>query len=950
MKRMTKLLSLVLAALMLVGMLPLGVWAADETHTVRFNLNYNGAPKLPDQKVADGEYAAQPEGVTRAGWHFAYWYVKLGDNKVETFDLATTPITKDVTLYARWTEDTLSRAEKMAQGIELAKRMEEKEEDYGDFKDEDDLIAWDENNLQNFYSSSAGGATIRLNVITSNENVRVSWSARQGRLSSNSGEETNWTLPSNVGSYTLTVVGYDTESSTKTTLTKTITVLSDEIIEAFESLKEDDSSLDGMPFDIDPEGDFDDDGITNQEEEELGTNMFSDDSDGDSISDSDEINKYKTDPLNPDTDGDGINDGYEIALGLNPLSPYSNGVDHDMDRVFSHSITSESSAFALDISGNAVVVVSAYMTLYNNEYISEINGVVSPVIDIYTDANCGTFNSATLTYTYTDAELGTSNADNLSFYYINETTKEFEKVETVIDTANHTATATLSHFSKYVLADLSLIVNDFGTADVMFVIDNSGSMSWNDPSDARLDAVKDLASSFDEKIKSALITFTGSAKKVIENFQNYDTNFESKINALYGTASGGTSISRALSLANTVFTESTPNKIIILFTDGEDYNVDGIKAAVKDAVAKNIRIYVIGLGDSVNSTMLSQDIAEPTNGKYYHIDDAKKIDYIFSGIKGMIDSYIEITVSSGEVLKGNIIADSGFNVQKHAFSFRNFRSMYSDNGACSGMVEVAKQVYYAALPFQSQNKWWHFSTKKHTYNVENVDGFKKGTLFNIDIDYDALWLYDLYNTKLEFYDQQDDGTWVFNDYVNDLIHFYGYTTGITTVGATDHDGESINIQIEYIKLIDTLDDAFKSSTYWNTEKAETLKCILWWYLDQYDQMYTSPGLAQEGLKLGNLELLKQFNKLKDLLGNGYPVHVGFAGKAGDHALLATKVLQSTTDPKEYYILIYDCNDPGKINYFSLELVTMFGRPACYKLKMPDKYASYKYAGISHYDQ
>ncbi len=127
MKRMTKLLSLMLAALMLVGMLPLGVWAAGETHTVRFNLNYNGAPKLSDQQVADGDYATQPEGVVRDGWHFSYWYVKRGNNQIEKFDLATTPITTDVTLYARWTEDTLARAEKMAQGLELAKRMEEKE-------------------------------------------------------------------------------------------------------------------------------------------------------------------------------------------------------------------------------------------------------------------------------------------------------------------------------------------------------------------------------------------------------------------------------------------------------------------------------------------------------------------------------------------------------------------------------------------------------------------------------------------------------------------------------------------------------------------------------------------------------------------------------------------------------------------------------------------------------
>ena len=942
MKRMTKLLSLVLAALMLVGMLPLGVWAAGETHTVRFNLNYNGAPKLSDQKVADGEYATQPEGVIREGWHFAYWYVKLGDNKVETFDLAATPITKDVTLYARWTEDTLSRAEKMAQGLELAKRMEEKEEpDFNNFQEKDGLITWDENNLMNFYSSSAGGATIRLNVTTSNENVRVSWSARQGRLSSNSGEETNWTLPFNVGSYTLTVVGYDTESSTKTTLTKTITVLSEEIIKAFESLKEDDSSLDGMPLDIDPEGDFDEDGITNQEEEELGTNMFSDDSDGDSISDSDEINKYKTDPLNPDTDGDGISDGYEIALGLNPLSPYSNGVDHDMDRVFSHSITSESSAFALDISGNAAVVASAYMTLYNNEYISKINGVVSPVIDIYTDANCGTFNSATLTYTYTDAELGTSNADNLSFYYINETTKEFEKVETVIDAANHTATATLSHFSKYVLADLSLIVNDFGTADVMFVIDNSGSMGWNDPSDARLDAVKNLASSFDEKIKSALITFTGSAKKEIENFQNYDTNFESKINALYGTASGGTSISRALSLANTVFTESTPNKIIILFTDGEDSNVDGIKTAVKDAVAKNIRIYVIGLGDSVNSTMLSQDIAEPTNGKYYHIDDAKKIDYIFSGIKGMIASNTEITADSGEILKGTSIAESGFNVKKHAFSFSNFSSEYSTGGACQGLAMVTKLNYINQLPRQKDGKWYHFYSGEYSYDISSVEKFDTGNLYDIKIDSRALTVH-YFDLDYGCYEEKSDGLFVPNDYVSDLIEKYGYSTSVKNF--TFPTGQTI--RAVSIDKLNPKSDTFAECDYWTTERTETLNCILYWYLDQND---VSEKIPNRIFNKGNLEKATQFNKLVNNIKDGEPIVLNFSGTY-IHALVATQVIQSTDNPKEFYIIIYDCNLPGKTMFFSLEQKTVLGIVTGYKVNMPRSYSkNYTAASIYYYD-
>jgi len=54
-----------------------------------------------------------------------------------------------------------------------------------------------------------------------------------------------------------------------------------------------------------------------------GLNPRSDDSDGDGLTDFDELFVYGTDPLNPDTDGDGFSDGQEIAAFSNPRNPAS---------------------------------------------------------------------------------------------------------------------------------------------------------------------------------------------------------------------------------------------------------------------------------------------------------------------------------------------------------------------------------------------------------------------------------------------------------------------------------------------------------------------------------------------------------------------------------------------------------------------------------------------------
>jgi hypothetical protein len=92
------------------------------------------------------------------------------------------------------------------------------------------------------------------------------------------------------------------------------------------------------------QGDRDGDGLSDTQEQALGTDPNNPDTDGDSLrdgdevliyktdpknrdtdgdilSDSDEINVYRTNPLLRDTDGDGIDDGVEIATGTDPRVP-----------------------------------------------------------------------------------------------------------------------------------------------------------------------------------------------------------------------------------------------------------------------------------------------------------------------------------------------------------------------------------------------------------------------------------------------------------------------------------------------------------------------------------------------------------------------------------------------------------------------------------------------------
>ncbi|WFO49606.1 inverse autotransporter beta domain-containing protein [Aeromonas veronii] len=113
---------------------------------------------------------------------------------------------------------------------------------------------------------------------------------------------------------------------------------------------------------VDPNGDKDGDGLTNGQENQLGTDPDNKDTDGDGIDDKTEVdngsnpldpndpvvdpngdkdgdgltngqeNQLGTDPDNKDTDGDGIDDKTEVDNGSNPLDPNDPVVDPNGDK------------------------------------------------------------------------------------------------------------------------------------------------------------------------------------------------------------------------------------------------------------------------------------------------------------------------------------------------------------------------------------------------------------------------------------------------------------------------------------------------------------------------------------------------------------------------------------------------------------------------------------------
>ena len=410
---------------------------------------------------------------------------------------------------------------------------------------------------------------------------------------------------------------------------------------------------------LDCDEDFDEDGLSNGQEYELGTEPYNEDTDGDGLKDGEEINTYGTDPLKVDTDEDGLEDGDEIYFETDPLNPDSdgNGIsdgDEKRSQTFIHEVENEDCAVTevrvtMEGTGNLQKTTSVESIMNKDILCSDVVGLVGEPFSIETTSQ---FDKATLTYVIDKSKLGDTDFDNLLFLWYDEENDNFVELDTVLDEKNSTVSVETTHFSKYMLVDqvewfkawknASLYFEDtYEPLATVICYDCSGSMSSNDrtfnynifnddgtiaysyPTCYRKLAIDSFIDSMMLTDKTALVSFESSAK-LVSGFSSDNDVLKSLVKPYNG---GGTNARAALDIAiNQLETvEHWYSRHVILLSDG-DVNVTANQ--ILQAKTAGIKIHTIGLGSGANNQKL-QNCARDTGGQFFAAKTAEELDAIY---------------------------------------------------------------------------------------------------------------------------------------------------------------------------------------------------------------------------------------------------------------------------------------------------------------------------------
>jgi Mg-chelatase subunit ChlD len=447
-------------------------------------------------------------------------------------------------------------------------------------------------------------------------------------------------------------------------------------------------------------------------------------SDFDKLEDALEINFY-TSPIIEDTDGDGLTDFEEYNIGSNPADINSNGNEIVCKKFNSEEfgIEGEEVSASIILETSQKQIKSFTMEISDNAMLNEnIPGYLGNAYDFYMD---GTFQTAILSMNFKE-DLLTDSTVVPSIYYYNEELHVLEKVKNQVR-SGCTVSAELEHFSVYILLneteyekvwkqDIKKPSDDYANKnmDIVFVIDISYSMTWNDPEWVRRYVTKQFIEELSENDKASIVMFRKNTE-ILCGLTNNKIALTNSIDSLYNDdgyqSYSGTNGSLAINTALNLLNESVENteKVIIFLTDGEDTEVSyNYNMLIETAKNSNTKIYTIGLGDSIDEAMLCK-IATETQGKYYAASIASDLVSQYVEIKGETVDYWTDSNSDGIsdyytrlICDGKLVLGNGTNLfDGTSFEKVQLNNDYDNDGLTNGeelqVVNTGDKVYLKLL-------------------------------------------------------------------------------------------------------------------------------------------------------------------------------------------------------------------------------------------------------------
>lgn len=291
------------------------------------------------------------------------------------------------------------------------------------------------------------------------------------------------------------------------------------------------------------EKDTDGDGLSDYDEiREYNTDINNKDTDGDGLSDYDEVKKYDTDPNNRDTDGDTLSDGFEIEHDLNPLETSSDGKKKDKDLLIEQEISKSAISSLLLEEDGAIPKISGkakgemanniYLSAYSDTAVDDNHAILGRAVlieaeDSYVKGLTLSFDVSNFegtrsilslcklkddgTYEVLDAELEDDDLqielEDSGVYFVMD--EEFFMKNLGIDVKNvenkvkdsgkktevEKEVNLNNNLNLKYLANESVTLDISGQADIVFVIDTTGSMS------GAIRNVKENVTKFAESLK-----------------------------------------------------------------------------------------------------------------------------------------------------------------------------------------------------------------------------------------------------------------------------------------------------------------------------------------------------------------------------------------------------------------------------------------------------------------